>query len=135
VKGILGDINIQGYVDHLVAIMQAEPWKLFWDHFGLQYVRFQDVGLAAESPDSLVWQTCQQHRLLLLTDNRSQHTADSLQATINTYNALTSLPVFTIGDVRRLHRDRAYADEIIDSLFVYLLQGDNILGTGRLFLP
>ena len=36
-KGILADINIQGYVDLLVVLMQAEPWKLFWDHLNLRY--------------------------------------------------------------------------------------------------
>ena len=58
-KGILADVNIEGYIDLLVAFMQSEPWKLFWDHLRLRYVRFAEVGLSPASPDSLVWETCQ----------------------------------------------------------------------------
>lgn len=43
-KGILADINIQGHVDLLVKLMQAEPWKLFWEHLNLGYFRFAGVG-------------------------------------------------------------------------------------------
>lgn len=49
-KGILADINIQGQVDLLVAQMQAEPWKLYWDDLGLEYHHFSDVGLALSAP-------------------------------------------------------------------------------------
>ena len=44
-KGIIADINIQGHVDLLVVLMQAEPWKLFWDYLHVRYVHFTDVGL------------------------------------------------------------------------------------------
>lgn len=141
-KGILADVNIQGYVDLLVALMQAEPWKVFWDHFQLRYVRFPDVGLAPESPDILVWQTCQQMELLLLTDNRNQDVPDSLESTIRAHNTATSWhntatswPVFTIADVRRLRHNRDYAEQVIESFLKYLLQADNLRGTGRLYLP
>ena len=69
VKGIMADANIQGQVDLLVALMQAEPWKLFWDHLQLQHVQFADVGLLADSLDSLGWETCQKEQLVLITDN------------------------------------------------------------------
>lgn len=134
-KGILADVNIEGYVDHLAAIMQAEPWKLFWDHFQLHYYRFRDVALRPETVDLVVWDTCQEKGLFLITDNRNESAPDSLEGTIRSKNTKTSLPVFTIGDVRRLLRDRAYAEKVVESFFVYLLQEDNILGTGRLFLP
>jgi hypothetical protein len=52
VKGILADVNIQGYVDMLVVRMRSEPWKLFWDHLRLQYARFTELGLAPDSLDS-----------------------------------------------------------------------------------
>ena len=71
-KGILADANIQGYVDYLIALVQAEPWKLFWDDLGIQYRHFSDVGLAPEAADSLVWETCQQEELVLVTDNRNR---------------------------------------------------------------
>ena len=53
-KGLLADVNIQGHVDLLVARMQAEPWKLFWDYLGVRCYHFSAVGLAPSAPDSLV---------------------------------------------------------------------------------
>jgi hypothetical protein len=135
VNALLADVNIEGYVDYLVALMQLEPWKLFWDHLHLRYVHFADVGLGASSPDSLVWQTCQQQGLYLITDNRNKKDPDSLEATIRTQNTPASLPVFTIGDVQRLRQSKDYANQIIDTLFRYLLEEEKLRGTGRQFLP
>jgi predicted nuclease of predicted toxin-antitoxin system len=135
VKGILADINIQGHVDLLVVLMQAEPWKLFWDYLQLPYLHFADIGLAPDTPDSLVWETCQREELVLVTDNRSKHDADSLEATIQTRNTPTSLPVFTIANVPHLRASQDYAHRIIDKLLDSLLRIDALRGTGRLYLP
>ncbi len=134
-NGIIADINIQGLVDLLFVRMQAEPWKPFWDHLRLKYVHFADVGLAADSLDSLVWDTCQKKELLLITDNRNRKDADSLEATIQTRNTPNSLPVFTIANVPHLRASREYADRIIDKLLDSLLRIDTLRGTGRLYLP
>ena len=134
-KGILSDVNIQGHVDLLVVLMQAEPWKLFWDHLQLQYSHFADVGLAPDALDSLVWETCQQRELVLVTENRNKSDADSLEATIQTRNTPTSLPVFTIANVPHLRASQAYADRVIDKLLDSLLRIDSLRGTGRLYLP
>ena len=101
-KGILADVNIQGQVDFLIILMQAEPWKLFWEHLRIPYLHFPDVGLALDAPDSLVWEVFQKEELLLITDNRNRKGDDSLESTIQTRNTTTSLPVFTIGNVRNL---------------------------------
>ena len=134
-KGILADVNIEGYVDLLVAMLRAEPWKIFWDDLQLQYVVFANIGLAPESPDLLVWKTCQERELLLITDNRNKDDTDSLEATIREQNTPSSLPVFTIADVPHLRHSKDYADQIIEAFLIYVLQGDNIRGTGRLYLP
>ena len=134
-KGILADINIQGHVDLLVVLMQAEPWKLFWDHLQVPYLHFDDIGLAPDALDSLIWETCQKEELVLITDNRTQSDPDSLEATIQTRNTTTSLPVFTIASVPHLRASRAYADRVIDRLLDSLLRMDTLRGTGRLYLP
>lgn len=134
-KSLLADANIQGYVDWLVVLMQEEPWKPFWDHLQLRHVHFPDVGLAADASDDQVWQTCQDHALYLITDNRNRIGSDSLEATIRARNTPASLPVFTIADVQRLRHHRDFAEQVIESLFQYLLQEENIRGTGRLHLP
>ncbi len=134
-KGLLADANIKGFVDLLVTLMQHEPWKFFWDHLQLRYVQFLDFGLSVDSADELVWQTCQKNDLYLITDNRNKKAADSLETTIQNQNTPTSLPVFTIGNVQRIRHSREYAERVVESLLQYLMQEDNIRGTGRLFLP
>jgi predicted nuclease of predicted toxin-antitoxin system len=135
VKGILADVNIQGYVDQLVFRMQAEPWKLFWDYLHLRYVHFADIGLAQSTLDSLVWAKCQQEELVLITDNRNQKDVDSLEATIQTFNSPTCLPVFTIANVSQLRASRDYADRVIDTLLDLLLRIEALRGSGRLYVP
>jgi predicted nuclease of predicted toxin-antitoxin system len=135
VKGILADINVQGHVDSLVALMQGEPWKLFWDHLHLRYFHFAEIGLAPDARDSLVWETCQKEELVLLTENRNMKDADSLEATIQTHNTPTSLPVLTIANVPHLRASQDYANRVIEKLLDVLLRIDALRGTGRLFLP
>jgi hypothetical protein len=135
VKGILADINIQGYVDYLVALLQAEPWKMFWDDLGIRYYRFSEIGLTPQAPDSLVWETCQQRGLVLLTDNRNQDSPQSLEATIHARNTPTCLPVMTIGNIQQLRQSRDYTDRVIEKLLDVLQRIEDLRGTGRLFLP
>ncbi len=132
-KGILADINIQSYVDLLVARMRSEPWKIFWHHLHLQYFHFSDLGLPLEALDSLVWETCQKNQLVLLTDNRNQADPDSLEATIRSRNTSACLPIFTIADVPHLRKSRDYGEKIIDRLFVSLLDIENLRGTRPAF--
>ncbi len=134
-RGILADINVQGHVDQLFGLILAEPWKLFWDSLQLQYVHFADIGLVAGSPDSLIWEKCQQESLALITNNRNEDRDDSLEAMIRTRNTPTSLPVFTIASVPRMCAGKAYADRVIERLLGYLLDIDTVRGTGRLYLP
>ena len=72
---------------------------------------------------------------MLLTDNRNEDGPDSLEATVRIHTTPISLPVFTISDVRSLSSDARYAGRVIERLFVYLLELDNIRGAGRLYLP
>lgn len=134
-KGIIADVNIQGHVDHLVVLMNAEPWKIFWDDLQLDYLHFSAVGLTRESRDSVIWETCQSAELVLITDNRNRNDPDSLESTIQAHNNPTKLPVFTVANVPRLRRSRAYADRVIDKMLDFLGRMDSLRGTGRLYVP
>ena len=134
-KGLLADVNIQGHVDLLVILINAEPWRLFWEHLQLKYLHFSDVGLAPDAKDSLIWDTCQKEELILITENRNKDDPDSLEATIQARNNLTSLPVFTIANIPRMRASQQYADRVIDKLIDYLLRIDTVRGTGRLYIP
>jgi hypothetical protein len=132
---LLADADIQGQVDRLVQRMQKEPWVGFWNDLQMSHVSFADVGLDPADSDAVVWQRCQDKRLLLITSNRNDDGPDSLENTIRTCNTPQCLPVFTISDAKRILTDGEYAAEVIWGLFEYLFNLDDLLGTGRLYLP
>ena len=134
-KGILADVHMGAYVDALVREMQSDYWIGFWNHLGLKRYEFEDIGLTPTSADVEIWQRCQAERLAFITNNRNADSADSLEAAIRTLNQPDSLPVFTIGDLPRLGKSKAYATRVVDKLFGYLLDIDRVRGAGRLYLP
>ena len=134
-KGILADIHMRGPVDALVREMQVEPWADLWKGLGLHLFHFEDIGLNPTSTDLEIWQRCQAEELVFITNNRNQDSPDSLEATIRQHNASSCLPVFTIGDLDKLRKSRAYAMRVLEKLYEYLIDIDNLRGTGRQFLP
>ena len=67
--------------------------------------------------------------------NRNNDSPESLEATIRKYNTANSLPIFTIADLDNLRKSRSYAERVLERLYEYLLDIENLRGTGRLFLP
>lgn len=135
VTGVLADVNIEGHADYLMSLVRAAPWTELWAELELTYAKFDDVQISREAPDSEIWQFCQQHGFLLLTNNRNDEGPDSLEAAIRFGNSESSLPVLTIGDVERLRRSRDYAECTAESLIDTLLRIESLRGTGRLYLP
>jgi hypothetical protein len=133
VKGLLADVNNGRQVR--VLLMQEESRLEFWRHLGLATPTFAEVGLDLRSTDLEVWLKCQAERLVLITSNRNEDAADSLEATIRTHGTPLSLPVFTLADANRVPNERSYAERVADRLLEYLFDIDNIRGTGRLYLP
>ncbi|MBI2807069.1 MAG: ACP S-malonyltransferase [Planctomycetes bacterium] len=132
---LLADVNIQGQAALLASCMQAAPWREFWDHLNLRLVTFADVGLDPSASDAVIWRRCQNDGILLLTDNRNDDGPESLAATIRANSQDSSLPVFTIANIRGVANNPEYRHRVIDRLLRYLLELENIRGTGRLFLP
>jgi hypothetical protein len=132
---LLADANIRGHIARLVKRMQGEGWREFWDYLHLRCLNFKEVGLELSDTDAVVWHKCQELQIFLLTNNRNDDGPDSLQTTIRIANTPQSLPVFTIGDADSILSSTDYADRVIDRLLRYLFEVDNILGTGRLYLP
>jgi hypothetical protein len=135
VKGILADVNIEGHVDYLMALVRAAPWIDLWQELGLTYATFADVGLDRQASDADIWQCCQREGYLLITDNRNHDSANSLEATIRAGNTDRSLPVLTIGNTARLRHNHDYAAEVVVSLMRTLLGIEELRGAGRLYLP
>ena len=67
--------------------------------------------------------------------HRNKAGPEALEAVIERYNTPTSLPVLTIGDPSRVLSNRAYTERVVTRLLEYLLDLENYLGTGRLYLP
>ncbi len=128
---ILADHNIEGQAVLLLGTLVAEGWL---ELCPTELVLFADVGLPLESSDRVVWRLAQARGMILLTDNRSQRGEDSLEQTIREENTTTSLPVLTIGNVSRLV-ERAYREQCAARLVEIVLDMDNYVGTGRLFIP
>jgi predicted nuclease of predicted toxin-antitoxin system len=135
VRGILADANIGGHVEHLAKLMQNDPWTDLWRSLHLELAHFEELGLSLESSDSVIWNKCQEEELILITNNRNNRGADSLEATIRQHNAPHSLPVFTIANIDRFRLDRIYAERVVEAAYEYLLSIDNLRGSGRLYLP
>jgi hypothetical protein len=135
VRGVVADANVEGHFAVLMRLLGQEPWAEFWAHLGLRTPVFADLGLQRDSPDLLVWQTCQREELILVTANRNDEGPDSLEAAIVSLNTASSLPVFPLADPDRVLHEKAYAERVVERLLDYLLGIDKYRGVGRLYLP
>ncbi len=109
-NGILADANDEGHLALLLRLFQ-EGWR-------------RDV-----------WEACQREQVILLTANRNDDGAESLEATIQQHNTPASLPVFTLANDQHVLRDRLYAEAVAARLLEFLFDIDSYRGTGRLYLP
>ena len=100
----------------------------------LQLARFAEVGLSYDSSDRTVWRFAQENRMLLLTDNRNMIGPDSLERTIRNKNRADSLPVITLSRAGRVV-EQAYRERCVMRVLDIILELDNYLGTGRIFIP
>jgi hypothetical protein len=115
----------------LWATMGSEGWlKLL----NIPMLTFNDVGLRIDSSDREVWRFAQEHELILLTGNRNQAGEDSLEQTIRNENKPTSLPVVTVSVVDRLE-ERVYREQCAERLAEIILDIENNLGLGRIYIP
>ena len=111
--------------------MGSEGWlKLL----NIPMLTFADVGLRIDSSDRDVWRFAQERHLILLTGNRNQSGEDSLEQTIRDENTPTSLPVVTVSVVDRL-KERVYREQCAERLAEIILDIENNLGLGRIYIP
>jgi hypothetical protein len=132
---ILVDANIEGHAARLWSQMRSSRWREFTDELDVTFRTFRDAGLDPASTDSAVWHFCQAQGYYLLTGNRNEESEDSLEATIRREGTASSLPVFTLALPDRVFHSPGFPDRVVEKLLEYLLDADNIRGTGRLYLP
>ena len=134
-RGILADINVMAQTKALLFIWTSDTWRDFWNGMDLAVISFPALELSYDAPDALIWRTCQRERLVLITGNRNDDGADSLEATIRRGNQPESLPVITIADADRFLQDRLYAERVAVRTIDYLMRIDEVCGAGRLYVP
>ncbi len=134
-RGILADNDVGGFLKSILLIWRSDAWRDLWDDLGLSVQSFSTMGLSRESPDVLIWRTCQREQLVLITGNRNDDGPDSLESTIRVENQPDSLPVITLANLERLARDRLYAEMVAERLLERLIAIDDFRGTGRIYVP
>jgi predicted nuclease of predicted toxin-antitoxin system len=128
---ILVDYNLTGYVVLFQGTLAVDGWL---DLLSIRFVTLQEVGLAADTNDRIIWQFAQSNHMLLLTANRNAKGEDSLEQTICEESTSKSLPVITIGNLDRMV-EREYREQCSARLADIVLSIENYLGVSRLFIP
>lgn len=128
---ILVDHNIEGQAIILWGAISAEGWL---ELLPLRLVTFAQVGLPPDSSDREVWRFAQSNGMILLTSNRRMKEADALEQTIREENTAASLPVLTIGNVKRTV-EKSYRERCAARLLEIALDLESYWGAGRIFIP
>ncbi len=126
---------MEGVVAHLARIWLSATWRELWLGLGISIESFETLGFRPDSPDSLIWRTCQEQAILLITGNRNAEGPDSLGMVIQGENQPDSLPVITLADAQRVLRERPYAQRTAAQILDYLMRIDEVRGTGRIYVP
>jgi len=128
---ILLDHDLEGRVVFLEAGLKETGWN---QDLNIEFKRLRDLNLAEDSTDQEIWRYVQRERLLFITNNRSRDDETSLEAVIERESKLDSLPVLTISDQDKLILAE-YRQKVADKLTLLIIDIEDYLGTGRIFLP
>lgn len=134
-KGILADNDVGGQVALIIAILESDDWREVWRSLDVSVKSFFDLGLSPNAQDVVIWHACQLQQVILVTGNRNRRGPESLAAAIEQFNTGQSLPVFTLANSKLLLKSKHYAERVAVRLLQHLLDIDNLLGAGRIFLP
>ena len=126
------DHNLEGHAVILLGNIANQGWL---ELLPIRFVTFNEMDLSIDSSDRMVWQVAQANQMILMTANRSMKGEDSLEQVLREENSPNSLPVITIGSLDRLLDERDYRNRCVDRLLEILLDIENYMGVGRLFIP
>jgi hypothetical protein len=127
----LTDYNLDGYALVFLGVLTKRGWL---ELLPIRLVTFRDAGLSMDSSDRAVWRYAQTNQLMVLTANRNMKGTDSLEQVMREENTATSFPVVTIGDLGRLD-EFDYRERCVDRLIEIVIEIENYMGVGRLFIP
>jgi hypothetical protein len=128
---VILDHHMEGHGILLWSIMENEGWLKLID---IPMLTFAEIGVPVNAPDREVWRFAQEQQLILLTANRNDEGEDSLEQTIREENKPASLPVLTIGILDRM-KERTYREKCAEKIVDIVLNIENYLGAGRIYIP
>ncbi len=126
------DHNLEGHALILLGNIANQGWL---ELLPIRFVTFKEMELSIDSSDRMVWRVAQANQMILMTANRSMKGEDSLEQVLREENTPNSFPVITIGSLDRLIDERDYRNRCVDRLLEILLDVENYMGVGRLFIP
>jgi len=129
---VLIDHNIEWQAALLWNTLKAEGWMKLYP---FKMVMFKDMNLADDSSDREVWQYAQMNRMILLTANRNMEDKNSLEYTLREENTPDSLPVITISRQEGIIREAEYRKRCAEKLIEIIVDLNDYLGVGRVFIP
>ena len=132
---IMADHDIEGQMQVLLRLLVSSEWRLLWTELAIRVESFASLGVSVDTPDGELGRLCQTHQIVLVTGNRNNEGPASLEAVIQEANTPASLPVLTIGEPQGIFSNNTYAHHVVERLMEYLVDLDNLRGTGRLYLP
>ena len=132
---ILADANVEGQFRALMQILGSASWRELWIELGIGVVTFDQLGLAKDVSDRILWRACQERDTILITGNRNAEGPESLEVAIRLENMNSSPPVLTLADPDRIFLDRTYAELVVERLLEVLIDLDGLRGVGRIYLP
>jgi predicted nuclease of predicted toxin-antitoxin system len=127
----LVDYNLDGYAAVLLGILTKRGWL---ELFSIEFVTFREADLSMDSSDRVVWNYAQTNQMMILTANRNMKGEDSLEQVMRQENTSTSFPILTISDLARMDESE-YRERCVDRLVEIVLELENYMGVGRLFIP
>jgi len=125
------DYNLDGYALVLLGALTKLGWLEF---VSVRFITFREVGLSMESSDRAVWRYAQETQMMILTANRNMKGEDSLEEVMREENTVSSFPVVTIGNLDRLD-EFEYRERCVERLIEIVLDIEQYMGAGRLFIP
>src|SRR5262245_44333678 len=132
---IMADHDIEGQMQVLLRLLTSAEWHTLWDELAVRVESFASLGVPTNNPDASLWQLCQTQQIILITGNRNEDGPASLEATIQASHTSTSLPVLTISEPQRILSSHAYGRRVVERLLEYLIDPENLRGTGQLYPP
>lgn len=129
---LLIDHNLEGHALILLGNIANQGWL---ELLPINFVTFKEIDVSIDSSDRTVWRIAQANQMILMTANRSMKGEDSLEQVLREENTPNSFPVITIGSLDRLLDERDYRNRCVDRLLEILLDIENYMGVGRLFIP